>query len=268
MPSRLPLFERLVATALQRGYSIASVRDYWRVINEQAPEPERRYLILRHDVDTDPATARRMLEIERAAGVTSSSYYFRLSTLDVLLMREIEEGGGEASYHYEELATLMKRCRPRTREAAMELVPEAREAFRGNLDHVRARTNLAISTVAAHGDFANRALGVFNWEVLGDRDFRREVGVDLEAYDDEFMGHVTSHHWDTAPPRHWIPMDPAVALARGERVVYLLVHPRHWHVARLANARDDLGRLRDAVLFRLPFPARGDAPCDRAGPTG
>mgnify|MGYP006145381963 CR=1 FL=1 len=61
-------------------------------------------LVHRHDIDTDLPTARRMFALEQKHGVRAS-YYFRLSTLDFGLMRDIERYGSEASYHYEEIAT-------------------------------------------------------------------------------------------------------------------------------------------------------------------
>ncbi len=69
--------------------------------------------MLRHDVDTDPGTAAAMWDIERELGV-ESSYFFRLSTLAPALMADIAAGGSEASYHYEEVATVAKRRRLRT----------------------------------------------------------------------------------------------------------------------------------------------------------
>jgi hypothetical protein len=69
-------------------------------------------LVHRHDIDSDLRTARKMFALEVKHGV-QASYYFRLSTLDYGFMRDIEAAGGEASYHYEEVATYAKRHRLR-----------------------------------------------------------------------------------------------------------------------------------------------------------
>ena len=52
----------------------------------------------RHDIDTDVGGARAFFEIEKALGIRAS-YYFRLSTIDRDLMREINSYGSEVGYH-------------------------------------------------------------------------------------------------------------------------------------------------------------------------
>ena len=88
-----------------------------------------------------------------------SSYFFRLSTLAPALMAEIAAGGGEASYHYEELSWVAKRRRLRSRSDALRALPEARDRFAENLQTLRMKTGLPMRVVASHGDFVNRRLG-------------------------------------------------------------------------------------------------------------
>jgi hypothetical protein len=173
-----------------------------------------RYLLLRHDVDTDPGTAAAMWEIEGRLGI-ASSYFFRLSTLDPGLMQGIEAAGGEASYHFEELAAIAKRRRVRSRAAALALIPEARVAFERNLRRLRATTGLPMRVVASHGDFANEVLDLPNRVILEDPDFRLAVEVELETYDAAFLGHLPSRHTDLPHPRYWGPSDPAAAVTGG-----------------------------------------------------
>ncbi len=253
MPSRLPAYRDLLVLALDAGYTVVSVERFWALLGSAAVDPAARYLVLRNDVDTGPATAAAMWRIERALGI-AGSYYFRLSTLDLGLMAEIAAGGGEASYHYEELATVAKRHRARTREAALALVPEAQDRFAANLGRLRARTGLPFATVASHGDFANRHLGLMNWTLLVEPAFRTAQGIELETYDDAFMRHVTSRHADMTYPAFWTTEAPDAALRRGEPVVYLLVHPRAWRVERGFNLRDDVRRVYEGISYlrRLP----------------
>ena len=251
MPSRLGAYRRLLETALGAGYSIMSIERYWQLAREAALDSERRYLVLRHDIDTDPQTAALMWQVERDLGA-ESSYFFRLSTLDLGLMRAIADGGSQVSYHYEELATVAKRRRARDTEAAVRLIPEAQDIFGRNLDRLRSLTNLPMDVVASHGDFVNRLLGIKNTAILVDEDYRRGNGIVLETYDQVFLDSVSSYHRDTPYPPFWMHGDPYEAIERGMPVVYMLVHPKAWRAHRWLNARDDVVRLREGLLYRLP----------------
>lgn len=251
MPSRLDFYRHLLESALDRGYVVLSIEGAWGLLRRNQLDPAQRYLVLRHDVDTDAATAAAMWRIEHDLGI-GGSYYFRLSTHDVSLMSAIAGGGGEASYHYEELATVVKRRRLHDPNVIRRHIPEAQDLFLRNVSRLREKTGLPMPVVASHGDFVNRAIGMSNWVILADPVFRRKSGVDLEVYDAAFMDHVTSRHADTLHPTFWNPSTPEDAFQRNEPVVYLLVHPRHWRVDRIGNARDDLQRLSESIVYRLP----------------
>jgi hypothetical protein len=256
MPSRLGQYQGLLQLALDRGYTITSVDQIWQMMGREHPFDTGRYLVLRHDVDTDPGTAGNMLEIERDLGV-SGSYYFRLSTIDPTLMTAVQAAGGEASYHYEELATVSKRRRPRDRAAALRLIPEALDLFAANLERIRSQTGITARTVASHGDFVNRSVGVANWAILTDRGRRAQLGIDLETYDAGYLERFTGRYSDTQYPKYWVGDGPQAALDRGDPLVQILVHPRHWNVARRTNAIDDVTRAIEGLSYRLPGgPAR------------
>jgi len=252
MPSRMGEYRSLLESALDSGYSIVAIDHWWRSVVEDSGDVLRPHLILRHDVDTDPRTAETMWRIESSLRV-SSSYFFRLSTLDLGLIERIASSGGHVGYHYEELATVARHRRPRDRDAALRLVPEARELFARNLRALRDSTGLTMDIVASHGDFLNRRLDVRNNILVADEDFRAEVGVRLETYDERFLHSTSSYHRDLPPPARWMPEPPEAAIERRERTIYALVHPRPWRVNRRVNAVDDLRRLLDEVTFRAPL---------------
>ena len=251
MPSRLDSFERLLRAFVEAGYAVTSIEAFARRLLDSGAGTTERTLILRHDVDTDPATARAMWQIEHRLGV-AGSYYFRLSTLDADLMAAIAEAGGSASYHYEEIATVAKRRRLRTSAEVEACLPEAQAEFRENLLRLRTLTGLPMEIVASHGDFVNRRLGVPNWRLLVDDAFRRSVGIVAEVYDQALMAPVTSRHSDTLYPRFWLPASPLAAVLQGDPVVYVLVHPRHWRTAPAENLRDDLRRVAEGIAYALP----------------
>jgi hypothetical protein len=247
MPSRLGAYRAFLELAIAQGYDIRPVGDFALAAPETAGP---RTLILRHDIDTDAGTAGRMWAVDRDLGIRTS-YFFRLSTLDLVLIQRIADGGAEVSYHYEELTTVMKHRRPRTRAEAEQCIPEARDLFAANLTRLRRQTGLPMRVVASHGDFVNRRLDIPNWAILADDGFRRELGIDLEAYDGSFLDRLTEEqrYSDMPYPRYWKAMDPSIALRAGDPLVYALVHPRHWRTAPLLNARDDLQRLVEGARF-------------------
>lgn len=250
MRSRLGLYRAFLETALGGDYEIVSIEALWRLIVGPGLDPARRYLALRHDVDTDHATAAAMWRIDRDLGVRSS-YYFRLSTLAPALMADIASSGCEVSYHYEELATVAKRRGLRTRADVERHLPEAKAEFARNLASIRSTTGLPMPVVSSHGDFVNRRLGVANWALLADTAFREAVGVEAEAYDDALLGRFTSRYSDMPYPRYWTPLDPTPALRAAHPFVFVLVHPRHWRVARVENLRDDVRRAVEGVQYEL-----------------
>jgi hypothetical protein len=234
----------LILRALQLGYEPRTLSTF-----AAAPEAGDRILLLRHDIDSDVPRARRMWAIERQAGVVGS-WFFRRSTWDVPLMRELAAHGCDVGYHYEELSTLVKQRGAATPGQARTLIGPARDRLRAALDELRADSGLPLDVLASHGDFANRAVDVSNVELLEDGGFRARVGVRLEAYDVE--GHVDARSTDSSGGRRlWWPSDPLEALERGARVVEVLVHPRAWGAAPLVNARLDLERLVEGGRYAL-----------------
>jgi hypothetical protein len=242
-PERLDELRRLLGRALELGYETMTLSAF-----ADARVPRAPVLLLRHDVDSDVARARRMWEIERELGVVGS-YFFRRSTWDVRLMRELAAAGFEVGYHYEELATLVKERGAVTAREARELIAPARERLQTSLTELRADSGLALDVLASHGDFANRAVDVANVELLDDAAFRRRIGVRLEAYDVEDGVDV---RWsDGAGLENGSAAEPMRAFERGGRVVELLLHPRAWGAAPVTNARLDFARLLDGARYNL-----------------
>ena len=243
MPTRLDAYYDLLQNALDHGYKAHSILSFWQLLRNGGLAPTVKYLILRHDIDnTDVPTTRRFWEIERRLGLTST-YYFRLSTLALSLMKDMHLSGFEVSYHYEELATVAKEkglTRPEQIDCAL---PYMRLRFKQNLFSLRQSTGLSMVTVAAHGDFVNRKLGIPSTIILKDEAFRKELSIECEAYDEILMRHVSTWHSEKGYPHFWGSEDPVNAIQRGESVVHVLTHPRQWHADPKLNLLDDMDRL-------------------------
>jgi hypothetical protein len=265
-PDRLAAFRGFLGQALDAGYETVTLSAFAALVSDGDPAPSRRVLLVRHDVDSDVPRARRMRDIERGLG-TVGTYFFRRATWDMAFMRELQDEGCDVGYHYEELATLVKERGATRPSEARALIAPARERLRAALAELRAGSGLALDVLAAHGDFANRAVGVSNVELLDDAAFRAEIGARLEAYDVE--EHVDVRASDNAWPGYWEPEDPAAALARGAPVIEVLVHPRAWGRSPVANARADARRLLEGARLSLRGRARtaGHRRGDSVGPT-
>lgn len=247
-PERLDELQALLRCALNQGYRTMTLSAFAEGAAGGGPGNGARILLLRHDIDTDVSRARRMWMMESRLGLVGS-YFFRRSTWDPVFMHELSLAGCEVGYHYEELATAVKEHGAATAEEARGLLPAARARLRANVAGLRAETGLALDVFASHGDFANRAVGVSNVELLSDVEVRRQIGVRLEAYDIE--GDLSTRAADGHQTAGWWPADPARAIKRREPVVELLLHPRCWGGALVVNLRADLGRVGEGCLYRL-----------------
>jgi hypothetical protein len=244
-PERLDELQALLRCALSQGYRTMTLSAF---AERAAGRGNPLILLLRHDIDTDVSRARRIWMMESRLGLVGS-YFFRRSTWDPMFIHELSLAGCEVGYHYEELATVVKEHGAATAEEARGLLPAARARLRANVAGLRAESGLALDVFASHGDFANRAVGVSNVELLSDVEVRRQIGVRLEAYDIE--GDLSMRAADGHQTAGWWPADPAHAIKRREPVVELLLHPRCWGGAPFVNLRADLGRMGEGCLYRL-----------------
>jgi hypothetical protein len=238
MPSRLGEYESLLQLAQAAGYAQLSVRAFFRSL---AGAPPASAIVHRHDIDSDLRTAHKMFDIEARHGVTSS-FYFRLSTLDFGLMREIEAYGSEASYHYEEVADFAKANHLKDADAVRRRFPEIQMAFLQNYERIQDKLAIKLSTVASHGDFVNRRLQVINHEILRDRGFRARCGIECETYDAELLRQFDIYISDRPHPQYYHPISPFAALGQYKRIC-LLTHPVQWETNWLENTRCNVRRL-------------------------
>ncbi|WP_317201072.1 hypothetical protein [Janthinobacterium sp.] len=248
MPSRLPQYEALLAQAAAAGYLQTSVRAFFAAARGGAVQPSP-VLVHRHDIDTDVGTARAMFELEQQYGV-HASYYFRQTTLDIGFMREIEAYGSEASYHYEEIATFAKRRGIRDRTLVPAHMDAIRAEFLANFAVLERRLGHKMTTVASHGDFANRRLGRANHELLADAGLREQCGIVCETYDAALLELFDLYISDRPHPQYFFPVAPSAAIGV-HRNICLLTHPRQWRTNWSENTRDNLYRLYEEIKWRM-----------------
>lgn len=246
MPSRIGEYERLLEASLAAGYHHVTLPEHYNALVQK--KPLDKCFIHRHDVDTDPSTMRLMFEAEKRTGVRSS-YYFRLSTLDFRLMREIREYGSEVGYHYEELAAFCKDHHIRNMDEARKRYDEIREIFVRNLQSIEKGFGYKIRSIASHGDFVNRLLGVSNFDFIS-RELMDSQGIEFECYDPLLINSYSVIMSDTTYPLFYKPMNPFEAIRGNHQVLYLLTHPRHWRSSPLLNTADNLRRAWEGINYQ------------------
>jgi hypothetical protein len=246
MPSRLSMHERVLRAGQDAGFVQTSVREFFDCVRTGKAVASK-FIVHRHDIDTDLRTTRKLFEIEKKHGIRAS-YYFRLSTLDFGLMREIEEYGSEASYHYEEVASFAKRNKIKDPALVRDCLPEIRNAFRKNFHWLEQQLGKKIRTVAGHGDFANRRLKVNNTEILADRQLREECGIECEAYDRDLLDHIDMYIADRPPPQYYCPTSPLNVIGVHQRIC-LVTHPRQVETNWKENTKDNIFRFYEAVTW-------------------
>ncbi|MBV8459560.1 MAG: hypothetical protein JO009_01590 [Candidatus Eremiobacteraeota bacterium] len=253
MSSRLAEYERLMSKLVEQGYCFITIADLARRNGGAIPA---RTCIVRVDVDSDLPTAREMFRIKRALGITST-YYFRLSTLDPELMKEISACGSEVGYHYEELATVAKRLGLCNKAEIDNCILLIRDEFKRNIQSFSAQAGALPRTIASHGDWVNRKLRLPN-HYFADRALCEAFGITAEAYDPRLNAQVKARFSDADAPAWWRPEPPSKAVTDGVSCIYLLVHPRQWRANRLENLRLDIERVIESILYSWRCKAKGN----------
>lgn len=246
MRDRISEYADLLAAAKANGYVFLTISELAAVARGMMPAPQFAF-VLRNDVDTDVDTARLMFKTEKSLGVRST-YYFRLSTLDIELMRDMREYGTEVGYHYEEVATVAKRLGLRSSAEVESKLEIIRAEFRRNMQRYQSVAGTFPKTVASHGDFCNRALRITNCCIV-DEGIREEFGISAEVYDEWLNAPVTLRLSDKDAPRWWSPMPLCDALAKKPACLYVLVHPRQWRANPRENVKAEITRIAEGIRF-------------------
>jgi hypothetical protein len=249
MPSRFHEYEKFLKYALNLGYSFSSVIGFYDIVKSRKLSKKDNIIILRHDIDSDIEGAREFHKIEMKYGIVSS-YYFRLSTLDFFFMKDIIISGGEASYHFEEIADFCKVNRISDKRKVLREMDKIRQNFALNFSHIENKLSVKLRSVASHGDFVNRKLRIINNEITKDINLRKYLGIELEAYDNALMKEFDIYISDRSYPIFWFPESPFRSVNKFN-IICILTHPRQWRRNFYCNIKQDLKRSYEELLFKL-----------------
>ena len=228
--NRLQEYENIIKKALEKDYEVISLRDFV----EDKYKKDKKLLILRHDVDHFSDGTKMMFEVEKKYGVTSS-FYFRNTTFEAKLMKDIEKYGSEASLHFEPIADFVK-ANGITSKEELESYKDWKQRclniLKSDLERFRNLLDILCITIASHGEYENRLVKIPNNYLTEDLRVYDYLGIKLEAYNKDFISKITCYISD-------IPIEinegyrygvtPFEAIEKEEKLILFLTHPNHWH---------------------------------------
>jgi hypothetical protein len=247
MGSRFDIYDNLLNTALNNSYIHLSLIEFYFMIKNDKIDSSKKYFIHRHDIDTDSLKAHVFFEIEKKLQI-KSSYFFRLSTLDYDLMKEINEYGSEASYHFEELAQYGKDKNIKSKDLIIQNLDNIREIFKKNFLSIENNLDYKMKSVVSHGDFVNRKLGLTN-SILINSDIRKQLKIEVEGYDDILLKNYSIKLADRPYPVFFSPISPFEAIRKNYKIIFLLTHPRHWDTNLVVNTKDNMQRIFEGLKY-------------------
>lgn len=205
----------------------------------------------RHDIDTSPRVAREMFEIEKEVfdHTGSATYYFRESTLDRMLIKDIDEYEYETGYHYEELATYEKEHKLKNIDKLKGVLPECGECFLRNIARFRSITDSPCLSVASHGDYINTKYKIQNFEILKNDEIRNKSGIIVEAYDESIIQYVEVRYADQVLLGSFAE-EVLKGIEERHNVIMTFTHSRNWKVDVIANTKDNIGRFWEGYKYK------------------
>jgi len=231
--NRIAEYEQIIKKALDYDYQIISLRDYI----EKKYDKNKKLLVLRHDVDHFSDGTSMMFEVEKKYQV-NSSFYFRNSTFEPKLMKDIEANGSEASLHFEPIADFVKANSIKNREELYSFKnwqEKCLNILKANLDRYRNLLDISCITIASHGEYENSLVKTPNNFLTEDISTYNFLDIKLEAYNREFIDKVTCYISDVpieinSGYRYGI--TPFEAIEKNEQFIMFLSHPNHWYYNR------------------------------------
>lgn len=247
-PSKENEYELILKTAKECGYEFHTMLSF-EDVNSEGVKEGGKYLILRRDIDTaDFKILRKMLSLEKKYGARAT-YYFRWNTMNVELMKDIAETGGEASYHFEEIATYCYKHHIKKKDKMLQHIEDIRDLFIEQYNKFKKRTGQPCLTIASHGDYMNTRFQYQNKELIDER-VRKACGIQREAYDAQHMDMLTCRIADQKEMDNFTEKAIA-AIERGEPVLELLTHPRQWNSPIWVNLKEEIGRVVKGIYMNI-----------------
>lgn len=250
MNNRTSELDSLLGSLIRHGYEFVTVEKFVEMVRAKKPLPNKT-CIMRIDVDSDPGYCVQIAEILKKNSC-DATFYFRLNTMHRKIMRQLLKDGFEVGYHFEEIASLAKKDHLKSTDEVMARIDDCRALFRKNFAYFTSELGKAPTTVASHGDFANRKLRMTN-SIIVDHALRQELGIEAETYDADIVDAIDVNVIDDRTAADWWSPEPPEQLAskalEGPHCMRILVHPRNWRPHLYWNTRENVERVVQGLRY-------------------
>lgn len=244
IPNSWNEYRGILQSAQAGTYTFLRLDELADLIKQKAALPHP-FIVLRHDIDTDCKSALQFAKIEAKLGI-KASYFFRRKTWIIKYIEVIAGLGHETGYHYEELATYAKNQHLKQARVLESRLEEMRAILSTNLHNLR--KDIPINSLASHGDFANRKLGLTNCMLASNEVWRTDMGISYEAYDPWLLAAYQNHVSDKPYPQRFYPKSPQSYIAAKQSFLFLS-HPRWWQPNPAANLCELWDRIKDQITW-------------------
>ncbi len=230
--NRLGIYNSILLFAKKNDYIITSLNDWYNnYLNSN-----KKVLILRHDVDYDSKGAFEMYKIEKELGI-KSTFYFRWSTMNSPIMKEMKKNGFEVSLHYESLASYAKKNNITNEEqVSSEIIRQSFENLVLEIKEFESKY-WKLHTICSHGDKVNRQLKVSNHKIIRYEKLK-ELDILFNVYNPDIIKKFEAYISDSSIYSNfeWNHFgSPKTAIENGYKSICLLTHPVHWNQSFFKN---------------------------------
>ena len=241
MKNRFEEYEQMIIDFKNKGFNFAQIKE-----RDTIDDKNKKYVFIRHDIDSEPKVAEKMFEIEQKHGVTST-YYFRQCSLDIELAKKMIASGVEVGYHYEEIADYAKKNNIMSSDEIRLKMDDIKKIFINNTMEFEKKIGCKIETVVSHGDWVNRKLKISNKTIVTS-EVKRELNLKFEGY--EVEKNLDFRIADRGYPDFWYPNSPKNIIEDDNmKVGLVLIHPRQWCSSPLERLMQDSLRIIEAIRY-------------------
>ena len=227
--NRLSVYRKYILAAKEAGYKVCSLKEFW-----DDRFSKDKHFVLRHDVDQLLPATRKMFEVEKKLGV-HATYYFRWSTIDKKLIKDMLDAGFEVGLHYETVATYISEHNIKSKEDLP--LKEMQDILKEEIKKFRNEFSPDMVSCCSHGAQENRDLDVSSNILLEDADYS-EFGIQFEAYDKDMYERCNIYHIMDCNLRFSFGFaykaNPIDGIIEDKQNIIFLSHPIHWKLTFLS----------------------------------